>query len=180
VHLVIARHRYKVEQVVRLLKGAATKQLLEENLHPLMEYCTPDETVTPWADRKWKVFLDSDEAIQNAIRYVEENPEKEGKPRQHWSFVQLRPAVPGIGFGLGNVSLIVAELPCCPALLVDRTVTCPLEWALCRSSPRLDVSVSERSPARTLLSQDTARRRGLPVKFTPLGRCLAADPLRRG
>jgi len=41
VHLVIARHRYKVEQVVRLLKGAATKQLLEENLHPLMEYCTP-------------------------------------------------------------------------------------------------------------------------------------------
>lgn len=88
VHLVIARHRYKVEQVVRLLKGAATKQLLEENLHPLMEYCTPDETVTPWADRKWKVFLDSDEAIQNAIRYVEENPEKEGKPRQHWSFVQ--------------------------------------------------------------------------------------------
>jgi REP element-mobilizing transposase RayT len=88
VHLVLARHRYKVEQVVRLLKGAATKRLLEEDLHPLIEYCTTDETVTPWADRKWKVFLDSDQAIENAIRYVEANPEKEGKPRQHWSFVQ--------------------------------------------------------------------------------------------
>jgi REP element-mobilizing transposase RayT len=88
VHLVIARHRYEVEQVVRLLKGQATKQLLEENVHPLIDYCKPDETVTPWADRKWKVFLDSDESIENAIRYVEENPEKEGKPRQHWSFVQ--------------------------------------------------------------------------------------------
>ena len=87
VHLVIARHWFKVEQVVRLLKGEATKQLLEENVHPLEEYCKPRETVTPWADRKWKVFLDSDDAIENAIRYVEENPEKEGKPRQHWSFV---------------------------------------------------------------------------------------------
>ncbi|MFV1964411.1 MAG: hypothetical protein ACC628_03235 [Pirellulaceae bacterium] len=72
----------------RLLKGEATKQLLEEHLHPLEEYCTPSEAITPWANRKWKVFLDSDEAIENAIRYVEENPEKEGKPRQHWSFVQ--------------------------------------------------------------------------------------------
>jgi REP element-mobilizing transposase RayT len=88
VHLVIARHTYKVEQVIRLLKGAATKQLLKEKLHPLIEYCSSDETVTPWADGSWKVFLDSDEAIQQAIRYVEENPAKEGRPRQHWPFVQ--------------------------------------------------------------------------------------------
>ena len=27
------------------------------------------------------------EAIEAAIRYVEANPCKEGKPRQHWSFV---------------------------------------------------------------------------------------------
>ena len=80
--------RYKVEQVVRLLKGEATKQLVKENLHPLAEFCTSDETLTPWADRRWKVFLDADEAIESAIGYVEENPEKEGKPRQHWSFVQ--------------------------------------------------------------------------------------------
>jgi len=88
VHLVIARHRYRVEHVVRLLKGAATKQLVLEGVHPLSEYCTAGNTVTPWGDRKWKVFLDTDEAIENAIRYVEANPEKEGKPRQRWSFVR--------------------------------------------------------------------------------------------
>ena len=86
--LVIARHRYRVEQVVRLAKGAATKQLVLEDVHPLSEYCTAGNTVTPWRDRKWKVFLDTDEAIENAIRYVEANPEKEGKPRQRWGFVR--------------------------------------------------------------------------------------------
>jgi hypothetical protein len=35
-----------------------------------------------WAERQWKVFLDSEEAIEAAIRYVEENPVKEGKPPQ--------------------------------------------------------------------------------------------------
>jgi hypothetical protein len=27
--------------------------------------------------------------VKRAILYVEDNPLKEGKPRQHWSFVQL-------------------------------------------------------------------------------------------
>jgi REP element-mobilizing transposase RayT len=88
VHLVIARHHYKVESIVRQLKGSATKQLLSENLHPLNEFCTSAKTVTPWANGKWKVFLDTEEAIEKAIRYVEQNPEKEGKPRQNWAFVQ--------------------------------------------------------------------------------------------
>src|SRR5690242_17379731 len=34
VHMVIARHTCKVEQVVNLLKGAATRQLMAEGLHP--------------------------------------------------------------------------------------------------------------------------------------------------
>jgi len=41
-----------------------------------------------WADKKWKVFLDSEEGVEDAIRYVEENPFREGKPRQKWSFVR--------------------------------------------------------------------------------------------
>jgi hypothetical protein len=40
-----------------------------------------------WAARGWKVFLDSDEAIRRAIRYVEQNPLKEGKRPQRWHFV---------------------------------------------------------------------------------------------
>ena len=31
--------------------------------------------------------LDSEDTIDNAIRYVEENPAREAQPRQHWSFV---------------------------------------------------------------------------------------------
>jgi hypothetical protein len=34
------------------------------------------------------VFLDSEEALETAIRYVEDNPLKEGKRRQKWSFVK--------------------------------------------------------------------------------------------
>jgi REP element-mobilizing transposase RayT len=87
-HLVVARHRYKVEHIANLLKGAATRQILAENLHPLSAYAR-DENRPPamWAVRQWKVFLDTEESIDNAIRYVEENPKREGKPVQHWSFV---------------------------------------------------------------------------------------------
>ena len=40
-----------------------------------------------WAAHEWKQYLDNEESIDEAIRYVEENSEKEGKPRQAWSFV---------------------------------------------------------------------------------------------
>ena len=40
-----------------------------------------------WSGGQWKGYLDSEEAIENAIRYVEENPVKEGMARQNWSFV---------------------------------------------------------------------------------------------
>jgi hypothetical protein len=42
---------------------------------------------SPWARKWWKVFLDDEEDILRAIRYVERNPRKEGKPPQRWSFV---------------------------------------------------------------------------------------------
>jgi hypothetical protein len=40
-----------------------------------------------WERNQWKSFLDSDEAIENLINYVIENPIKEGKPRQSWSWL---------------------------------------------------------------------------------------------
>lgn len=87
-HLVIARHVYKVEQIANLLKGAATRQLCHENRHPLAEFIRPDGRIPPiWASHQWKVFLDSETAIDEAIYYVESNPEKEGKPKQKWEFV---------------------------------------------------------------------------------------------
>jgi REP element-mobilizing transposase RayT len=87
VHLVIARHTYKVEQIVNLLKGEATKSLKAESLHPLARYAERSRIPSPWAEKQWKVYLDNEHAIEQAIAYVEANPEKEGKPRQSWPFV---------------------------------------------------------------------------------------------
>jgi REP element-mobilizing transposase RayT len=87
VHMVIARHHYDVEQVVRALKQAATEKLVEDRLHPLARYRTRDgKPPTPWARKCWHVFLDDPADIHRAVAYVERNPEKEGKKPQHWSF----------------------------------------------------------------------------------------------
>ena len=40
-----------------------------------------------WGEYGWNVFLDSEQDVRRAIQYVEQNPPKEHKPRQRWSFV---------------------------------------------------------------------------------------------
>jgi REP element-mobilizing transposase RayT len=88
VHMVIGRHRYRVESIVRLLKGEASRRLADDDLHPMAEWSMPDGPLpSPWARGCWKVFLNSHEDVARAIRYVEDNPIKEGKRRQRWSFV---------------------------------------------------------------------------------------------
>ena len=88
-HLVIARHRYKVEQMANLLKGAATRQLFADSLHPLTQYTKQGERPPHmWARGLWKVYLDSDEQIENAIGYVNDNPVKESKPMQKWKWIK--------------------------------------------------------------------------------------------
>jgi REP element-mobilizing transposase RayT len=88
-HLVVARHRYSIEKIATLLKGAATTQLLKEERHPLAHQPYRNGTLpTPWARRAWSVFLDCVEDVERAVQYVVKNPVKEGKPRQDWSFVK--------------------------------------------------------------------------------------------
>ncbi len=88
VHLVIARHTCPVEQIVPLLKGEATRRLVAEGLHPFADPDNPRKRPPKcWARGEWKVFLDSAEDVARAVRYVEENPVKEGKRPQRWSFV---------------------------------------------------------------------------------------------
>jgi REP element-mobilizing transposase RayT len=87
VHLVIARPAITVEQLVIQLKGAATEQLVKENLHPFGDLT--DKNGRPpkcFARGEWKVFLDPPD-VPRAIPYVEGNPAKEGKKAQRWSFV---------------------------------------------------------------------------------------------
>jgi len=87
-HLVISRHHYDVEQVGRLLRQAATSQLLEERLHPFAEKrCANGTLPSVWGQDFWKVFLYTADDVYRAIEYVEVNPVKEGKKRQTWPFV---------------------------------------------------------------------------------------------
>jgi REP element-mobilizing transposase RayT len=88
VHMVLGRLGYPVEYTVNLLKGSATRELLAEKLHPFGDRRDRSGRVPHcWARGRWKVYLNTPEDIQRAIAYVEENPAKEGKPKQTWSFV---------------------------------------------------------------------------------------------
>lgn len=89
IHLVIARHARKVEQIISHLKARATQQMKLEGLHPLAAYKDESGAIpSPWSRRMgWKVFLNSAADILRAIRYVEMNPIKEDLPAQRWSFI---------------------------------------------------------------------------------------------
>jgi REP element-mobilizing transposase RayT len=88
VHMVIRRHRYAIEQVVRLLRQFATGQLLRDGRHPFAGQRTAAGRLpSVWGQDFWKVFLFDEADICRAIRYVEDNPVKEGKRPQRWSFV---------------------------------------------------------------------------------------------
>ena len=89
VHMVVARHpQHNAERIAGHLKARATHQLILDGLHPLASFRQRDGTIpSPWARKSWPVFLTTDEDIRLAIQYVENNPIKEHKPRQRWSFV---------------------------------------------------------------------------------------------
>jgi REP-associated tyrosine transposase len=77
-----------MERIVGHLKARATQQLNQDSLHPLEGYMQGDGTTpSPWARKCWKVFVFSQQHLREAIAYVENNPLKEGKPTQRWSFV---------------------------------------------------------------------------------------------
>ena len=73
---------------INKVKGAATSQLINDQIHPLASHAKPGRrTPGMWARNEWKVFHGSDEQIEIAIAYVNHNPVKEGKPRQTWKWI---------------------------------------------------------------------------------------------
>lgn len=91
VHVVVAPGDIEVEQLVIQLKGGATQQLVAEGIHPFGDRI--EKSGRPpkcFARGQWKVFLDPED-VPRAIRYVEDNPLKEGKKPQRWSFVTPYP-----------------------------------------------------------------------------------------
>jgi REP element-mobilizing transposase RayT len=88
VHAVVARHDNPAERIIGHFKARATQALEAAGLHPFVQYRdSKGRFPSVWAHRGWKVFLDSDEDIARAVRYVEENPLKQGLRAQKWSFV---------------------------------------------------------------------------------------------
>ncbi len=88
VHIVAARHRRQIERIVGHLKGRASQELATDGIHPLANYPLDDGTnPSPWARRCWPIFLNTPAQVRRAIKYVEDNPMREGKPAQNWSFV---------------------------------------------------------------------------------------------
>jgi REP element-mobilizing transposase RayT len=78
VHLVVAYTPRNIRRVVGHLKSEATRVLRNGGWFL---------TDSPWAEHGWNVYLNSVDDVLRAIRYVEQNPLREGKRFQHWSLV---------------------------------------------------------------------------------------------
>ena len=88
VHVVVKGSTIPPRNVIGHLKREASLALKVAGLHPFqIDFERTGELPTCWAEGCWKVFLDTPEAVWRAIRYVENNPMKEGKRLQRWSFV---------------------------------------------------------------------------------------------
>jgi hypothetical protein len=94
VHLVIRKHKDRAEAMIEVLQRFSRWRLGNQRAMPL------DHPV--WTTGGWRGFLDSPDAVRNAVRYVEKNPAKSGLKPQSWPFVTTydgwpfhkRPSVP--------------------------------------------------------------------------------------
>jgi REP element-mobilizing transposase RayT len=90
-HLVVAVHRYEPRRIMGHFKGRATQCLNWKTISPLASGLAPTQTTklppSPWAQKGWVVYLDTEQQIRNAIDYVNRNPVGDGLSPQHWDFV---------------------------------------------------------------------------------------------
>lgn len=80
-HVVIRTHRDKSQTIWENFAEAIRARLRVR----FSDQISPHHPVI--SSRPYKVFLYTPEDVWRRIRYVEENPVKEGRPRQHWEFV---------------------------------------------------------------------------------------------
>ena len=88
VHPAIGPHERKYEMIALHLKNRATSALRGRGMDPMQKYAGADGTIpSPWAKGLWKVYIHEAAHLRAVIRYVEENPLREGKRVQGWGFV---------------------------------------------------------------------------------------------
>ncbi len=81
VHVLIRKHKHEAEAIVENLMEAGREAIIRAG-HRAVTHPT-------WiAGCGWKVFLDHPDEIRRTIRYVEQNPVKDGLPPQIWPFVK--------------------------------------------------------------------------------------------
>jgi REP element-mobilizing transposase RayT len=79
VHLIIRRHKDNAEDMIAKFQKATRDALIEAGKRSV--------THPVWGGPGWKVFLNNPPQIRGCVRYVDENPEKAGRPAQPWEFV---------------------------------------------------------------------------------------------
>ncbi len=88
VHLVVAPSGMPARTLSVKLKRHATIALKAAGLHPFGDRIEESGKVPHcWQEREWSVFEYTPADVRRVIKYVEDNPLKEGKKRQTWAFV---------------------------------------------------------------------------------------------
>lgn len=88
VHVVLKAGAIPPRNAIGHLKREASLALKVAGIHPFQtEYESSGMLPACWADGCWNVYLDTPAAVVRAIEYVMNNPLKERKPVQQWSFV---------------------------------------------------------------------------------------------
>jgi REP element-mobilizing transposase RayT len=84
-HAVVGPCRYDVRRFAGRLKGAASKQLREEGIHPMQKFVEGDGIIpTPWSVKPWVVYEFDDADMRRAVKYVNDNVIRARlKPQNH-------------------------------------------------------------------------------------------------
>jgi len=86
IHVVAKRHAHGPRLLAGHLKGRATQELTTDGRNPMTRFEKGGVVPSPWGVDAWVVYLDTFEQVYDEIAYVRNNPRREGKKEQRWSF----------------------------------------------------------------------------------------------
>ena len=87
-HYVCGPCRYDIRRFAGRIKGAASKQLLAERIHPMQKFVDARGNVPSlWSVKPWVVYLFNDEDVIRSIEYARENLKRAGLAAQHHAFL---------------------------------------------------------------------------------------------
>ncbi|MCL2745035.1 MAG: transposase [Planctomycetaceae bacterium] len=86
-HIVIGQVN-NIDDTVKRLKTASDRMLTKAERFPEATAFNGETRLTIWGDGYWKRFIYDDADLAAVIKYVEDNPVKDGKKPQRWRFVK--------------------------------------------------------------------------------------------